>query len=158
MQSSTLLDSLKDHPFIEGFPPEHLEKLAAIALDVHFATDQVIFRVGDESSLFYLVTSGKVALEVPAPGRTFRIQVVSTGDELGWSSVLTPVKKQFQARSIEPVTAVAFDGARLLAACDDDPRFGYVIMRRVLHIVAERLQHTRLQLMDVYKPVGAKMI
>ena len=38
-------------------------------MEVQFARDQVIFREGDESSLFYLLLSGKVALEVTAPGR-----------------------------------------------------------------------------------------
>lgn len=158
MKTAILHETLKDHPFVEGFPEEHMDKLAAMALDVHFETDQLIFRLGDESSLFYLLTSGKVALEVPAPGRTFRIQTLGPGDELGWSSVMTPVRKQFQAKSIEPVTAVAFDGARMLRACDEDPAFGYTIMRRVAGIVAERLENARIQLMDVYKPVGAKMI
>jgi CRP-like cAMP-binding protein len=151
------MESLRAHPFLEGFRPEDIENLAGMAFKVHFDPDQVIFREGDESSFFYLVLEGKIALETHAPGRTLRIQTLGPGDELGWSSVLSPVRKQFQARCLEPVRALAFDGARLLEACNTDCTFGLNLMRRVLGIVAERLQATRVQLLDLYqKPAGAK--
>lgn len=146
------LDELRAHPFLEGFKAEHLEVLAGLATETTFRKDEMIFRQGAESSLFYLLLSGRVALEVPMPGRTLRIQTVGAGEELGWSSLLSPVEKQFQARSLEPVRALAFDGARLIAACDTNCSLGYDLMRRVLHVVAERLQNTRLQLIDLYAP------
>ncbi len=157
METKILLETLRTHPFLEGFRPEDIENLAGMAFQVRFDTDQVIFREGDESSFFYLVVEGKIALETHAPGRTLRIQTLGPGDELGWSSVLSPVRKQFQARCLEPVKALAFDGARLLEACNNDCTFGLNLMRRVLGIVAERLQATRVQLLDLYqKPAGAK--
>lgn len=158
METKALVEALKAHPFLEGFRLEDVEKLAGMAFEVRFDTDQMIFREGDESSFFYLLLEGKVALETHAPGRTLRIQTLGPGDELGWSSVLSPVRKQFQARALEPVRALAFDGARLLEACNSDCGFGLALMRRVLGIVAERLQATRVQLLDLYKkPAGAKV-
>lgn len=156
MDPKRLVEVLKAHPFLEDFRPEHIEKLAGMASQVSFEADQTIFREGDESSFFYLLLDGKVALETRAAGRTLRIQTLQAGDELGWSSVLHPVRKQFQARTLEPVKALAFDGARMLDACDSDCSFGYALMRRVLGIVAERLQATRMQLLDVYRPGGPR--
>ena len=156
MDPKKLVEILKSHPFLENFRLEHIEKLAGMASQVSFQPDQIIFREGDESSLFYLLLEGKVALETRATGRTLRIQTLQAGDELGWSSVVKPVQKFFQARSIDPVKALAFDGARLLEACDQDCSFGYALMRRVLGVVAERLQATRVQLLDVYRPGGSK--
>ena len=158
MELKTVSEKLISHPFLEGLRPEHVEKLAAMSCEVHFEKDQMIFREGDESSFFYLLLSGKVSLEVPSPGRTWCIQTIGAGQELGWSSVVTPVRKQFQARCVAAGDAIAFDGARLVRACEEDFEFGYHIMRRVLSVVTERLQATRLQLLDVFKPVGAKML
>jgi CRP/FNR family cyclic AMP-dependent transcriptional regulator len=158
MDTSNIRELIENHPFLKGLEPKYYDKLAALASKVRFHPDQLIFREGDESSFFYLILSGKVALEVPAPGKTFRIQTIGEGEELGWSSLLSPVKKQFQARCIAAADALAFDGARLLRECEADPKFGYELMRRVVGIVAERLQATRLQLLDVFKPVGAKML
>jgi len=40
--------------------------------------------------------------------------------------------------------------------CDEDTAFGYRLMRRVLGVVADRLQATRLLVMDSYWPVAKK--
>ena len=104
------------------------------------------------ASFFYLLTGGKVALEVAAPGKTIRIATLEAGDELGWSSILSPARKHFHARSLEAVRAFAFDGKALGEACLADAGFGYEVFRRVLEVVAERLQATRMQLSDLYAP------
>lgn len=36
--------------------------------------------------------------------------------------------------------------------------FGYVLMRQLVQVVARRLQATRLQLLDIYKPRAVKLI
>jgi CRP/FNR family cyclic AMP-dependent transcriptional regulator len=64
--------------------------------------------------------------------------------------------KHFQARSLERVDALAFEGTELLAACQEDTLFGFTLMQRLLGVVAERLQATRLQLLDTYSPVAAR--
>ena len=148
--------ALREHPFLEGFRPDHIDTLAGMAGVVRFRKTEVIFREGDASSFFYLLLSGAVALEVCTPGRTVRIATLAHGDELGWSSLMSAGAKQFQARSLEAVEALAFDGARLLHACEEDYAFGYALTRAVLRILARRLQATRLQLLDIYSPIGAK--
>jgi CRP/FNR family transcriptional regulator, cyclic AMP receptor protein len=151
-----LANTLREHPFLEGFAPEHINRLAAMASEVRFSKGELIFREGDESSLFYLLLSGKVALETNAPGRTVRIVTVGRGEELGWSSVTARHGKQFQARSLEETHALAFDGVRLQHACEEDCGFGYAFMRAMLQVVVHRLQSTRLQLLDMYAPAAAK--
>ncbi len=158
MEAKTFTEILGDHPFVAGLKPSYIQKMASLALEVQFGRDEIIFREGDASSLFYLLLSGKVALEVSAPGRILRIQTLGEGDELGWSSLLGSAGKQFQARSLEPVRALAFDGARLRHACEQDPGFGFALLERVLKVVAERLQATRLQMVDMYAPRGVKLV
>lgn len=154
MASQAIHSALSAHPFLEGFAPNHLETLSQLAFEVTFDPDQIIFREGDPSSFFYLIVSGKVALEIATPGRFIAIQTVGDGEELGWSSLLDQVNKQFRARCLDPVRALAFDGARVIAACETDHEFGYMILRKVLEIVADRLRATRLQVLDVYAHKG----
>ena len=150
------LSMLRHHPFVLEFDARHVERLATLAKDVRFDRNHVIFREGDECSEFYLVVNGLVALEIAAPGHTFRVQTLFAGDELGWSAVLMGSGKHFQARALERVEALAFEGADLLAACREDTAFGFALMQRLLGVVAERLQATRLQLLDSYSPVAAR--
>ncbi|HEY2816220.1 MAG TPA: Crp/Fnr family transcriptional regulator [Casimicrobiaceae bacterium] len=152
----TVSTMLHHHPFVAEFEARHVGKLATLAREVRFDRNHIIFREGDECSEFYLIVTGLVALEIAAPGHTFRVQTLFAGDELGWSALLMGSGKHFQARSVERVDALAFEGAELLAACHDDPVFGFVFMQRLLGVVAERLQATRLQLLDMYSPVAAR--
>ena len=64
--------------------------------------------------------------------------------------------KHFQARGLERVEALAFDGGDLLAACESDSAFGFIFMHPLLGVVAERLQATRLQLLDMHSPVAKR--
>jgi CRP-like cAMP-binding protein len=147
---------LQRHPFVEEFQPQHIEKLASMATRVRFERDQVIFREGDECGEFYLIMNGLVALEIAAPDHVLRVQTLSAGDELGWSAILMGRRKHFQARALERSEALAFDGGELLIACKQDAAFGYVLMHRLLGVVAERLQATRLQVLDMYSPVAKR--
>jgi hypothetical protein len=45
---------------------------------------------------------------------------------------------------------VALDGACLRGKCDQDPALGYALMQRVSAVLYERLQDTRIRLLDVY--------
>jgi len=152
----SVLNMLRHHPFVAEFEPRHIDKLANLAKEVHFERDQIMFREGDECSEFYLIVNGLVALEIAAPGHTFRVQTLFAGDELGWSALLMGRGKHFQARTLDRVDALALEGSELLAACEQDTLFGYTLMSRLLAVVAERLQATRLQLLDTYSPIAAR--
>ena len=152
MSAATLLAVLKQHPFVEEFQPEHIDRLRSLAREVGFERDQVIFREGDDTHDFYLIVSGRVALEMHEPDHVLRVQSLGAGDELGWSSILMGRGKYFQARALDPVQALAFDGGQLLEACRADKAFGFAFMYRMLGVVSERLQATRLQLHDMHSP------
>ncbi len=147
--TQTLSAALKRHPFVAGFPPEHMELLATLAKAVHFDEGQVIFHEGDDYSVFFLLDEGMVALELEMPAQVLRVQTLYAGDELDWSAVLPHAGKHFQARALTPVTALAFEGDQLLASFKADPEFGLAFMLRLMGVVSERLRATRLQLLDM---------
>lgn len=145
---------LTEHPFTKGFWPDHVARLAGMASEVRFLRNELIFHEGDHSSLFYLLISGNVALEVVSPGRPVLVSTLYAGEVLGWSSVTGDSGKQFQARALEEVHALAFDGARLRHACEEDYAFGFWFMRSILSVMSGRLQAIRAQLLEVYTPVA----
>jgi CRP-like cAMP-binding protein len=128
----------------------HIEKLAPIAGEVSFSANELVFRDGDGKDFFYLILAGWLALEIHAPGRTYRIGTVCEGEALGWSTALPKTRKYFQVRALKPVTALAFPGQKLRDLFDADFRFGYDMLHRLLAVVAERLRDTQIQLLDVF--------
>jgi len=137
--------ALEQCEFFATLPPKHIDKVARLGSEVHFEKEEIIFREDDESDLFFVILSGRVALEARPGGREFRIQTLLPGDEMGWSAMLHR-KRQFQARALEPVRALAFEAQRLREALDTNPYFARAFLERLLNVVAERLQGTRLQL------------
>jgi len=152
----TLLEVLHKHPFVASFRAEHTAKLAALAKQVEFESNQIIFREGDLYSAFFLLGSGMIALELEQSETVLRVQTLYAGDEFDWSALLQNAGKHFQARALSPVTALAFEADELLAAFKADPEFGLAFMFRLMGVVSERLRATRVQLLDMYSPVAKR--
>ena len=156
MTAATRALAIENLPLFRQLRPRNIEKLRSLARPLCFNAGQIIFREGDTSSLFYLIQSGHVALEIAAPERSLRVQILGPGDEFGWSALLPGRSKHFQAYTLDAVEAFAFEGTELLAMCHDDPAFGFELMQHMLGLVADRLQATRVQLSDFYSPVAKR--
>jgi CRP-like cAMP-binding protein len=147
----SLENLLADVPFLEGLPPGALTLIAGCAGYGHVAAGENLFREGDAADTFYIVRHGSVALEtfVPARGPVV-IETIEAGEVIGWSWLFAPYRWHFDARALTAVRATAFDGACLRQKCDNDPALGYDLMGRFAQVLIERLQWTRLRLLDVY--------
>lgn len=151
MPQHTLEPLLRAHTFFHGLNPAHVSLLVGCSSTAAFPTDGYLFRAGDPADAFYLIRHGKVALEIAAPGGdALVVQTLSEGDVAGFSWLIAPHRWEFDGRAIERVLAVKMDGACLRGKCEEDPRLGYELMRRFAGLTANRLQATRLQLLDVY--------
>jgi CRP-like cAMP-binding protein len=147
----TLEGLLVELPFFDGLRSEDLELLVGCAGNVRFADGETIFRAGDPADTFYVIRHGSVALETFVPARgPVAIETIGAGDVLGWSWLFEPYRWHFDARARSVVRAIGFDGACLRQKCDADPGLGYALMGRFAQVVIERLQWTRLRLLDVY--------
>ncbi len=149
------IQSTKGQSLLEGFEPQDMERLAALAMEVRFKRDQIVFREGDQHGQFYLILDGSVVLEITAGGHPKSLQTLHGGDAMGWSSLLEAEDgAHFGARSLSPVRALAFEGVRLRETCESDPPFGYRMMKALLTLVTERLDASRMQLLDMYARPG----
>ncbi|MDW8105819.1 MAG: cyclic nucleotide-binding domain-containing protein, partial [Armatimonadota bacterium] len=147
----TLESILAEHPFFAGLEPRYVQVIAGCASNVVFEEGRIIFREGEEADRFYLIREGRVALEVHAAGiGTLTIQTLDAGDILGWSWLVPPYRWHFDARAIEQTRAIALDGECLRRKCEEDHDLGYELLKRFAEIITQRLQATRLQLLDVY--------
>jgi CRP/FNR family transcriptional regulator, cyclic AMP receptor protein len=144
----TLREIITEHPFAHGMKPEHLEVLVECATEVQLKTDQLLFHEGEPANQFYLVESGRVAIEAhePADGSAL-VQVIEAGDVVGWSWLFPPFSWHFQARALEPTRAIMLNGAHLLVTAERNPAFGYDLMKRVSKTVIHRLQAARKRIL-----------
>jgi CRP-like cAMP-binding protein len=142
---------LAEHPFLKGLKPNLLKILVGCASNVRFDVGQFILREGEEANNFYIIRHGKVAIELFAAERgTITIQTIGEGEILGWSWLISPYRWRFDARVVDLTRAIALDGKCLRTKCEQDHNLGYELLKRFVHVIALRLEATRLQLSDVY--------
>lgn len=147
----TLAAILAEHPFFQGFAARHMELITACAANMRFQADHYLFHEGEQATHFYLIREGKVALETSAaPHRPIVIETIEAGEVLGWSWLFPPYRWHFHARALEPIRALMLDGVCLRTRGETDHDLGYELVKRMAHILIQRLQATRLQLLDVY--------
>ena len=146
---------LANVPLLEGLAPEDLALLSGCGRNVRFTAGKYLFRRGDPANTFHVIRHGSVALETFVPTRgPLMIETLEAGEMLGWSWLFSPYLRHLDARALTVVRATEFDGACLRQKCEDDPRLGYELMGRFTQVLIERLQWTRLRLLDLYGNSG----
>jgi CRP-like cAMP-binding protein len=153
----TIENLLAQLPAFQGLDRSYLELVAACGANDGFGAGEQLFREGDPADSFHVVRRGRISLEVFVPNRgTMMITTLGAGELVGWSWLFPPYRWHFDARATEPTRTIAFDGACLRGKCEQDHDLGYELMRRFASLMLDRLQATRLQLLDVYgrAPVG----
>jgi len=147
----TLEPILAQHPFFKDLAPRYLQLVVDCATNVRFKAGELLFREGEDANQFYLIRHGKVALQVFVPQRgPITIETIEAGEVLGWSWLFPPYRWHFDAQALELVRAIAFDGQCLRGRCEEDHDLGYALMQRFAQVMVQRLQATRLQLLDLY--------
>ena len=92
-----------------------------------------------------------MAIETFVPRRgAVVIETLHEGDLLGWSWLFPPYRNAFDARAITTTHTISFDGACLRGKADADPALGYALMKLFSAVMLERLQETRVRLLDLY--------
>lgn len=142
---------LSEHPFLKGLNSRHINLLNGCASNVAFKAGEYVFREGEDAERFYFIRTGKIIVEAFVPQKgPIAIQSRGEGEVFGWSWLVPPYKWHFDARALELTRAIAIDGKCLRTKCEEDHDLGYELMKRFTMIIAERLDATRLQLMDIY--------
>ena len=142
---------MQEVPLFQGMSPEAIELVSGCATNIRFADGEVLFREGDDADVFYVIRHGRVALETFVPARgPVTIETLDPGEVIGWSWLFPPYRWHFDAKALGLVRATVFGGACLREKCEQDTAFGYDLMSRFAQVMIERLQWTRLRLLDVY--------
>jgi CRP-like cAMP-binding protein len=142
---------IREHRFFAGLGEDFCDLVCGCARNVRFESGQYLFHEGQSADQFYLIRQGHVALELAAPGRgAIMIQTLAEGEIVGISWLIPPYRWTNDARAIDLVRAIAIDGACLRRKCEVDHDLGYEMMKRFVPILVQRLQATRLQILDVY--------
>lgn len=142
---------LAEIPLFRELDNKTLDLLSGCASNATFDVGDLIFREGEPADTFYVIRHGDVALDIFVPGQGARtIQTLHEKDVLGWSWLFEPYEWHYEARALTLIRTIAFDASCLRGKIEEDHDVGFELMKRFAKIMVERMQNTRLQLLDVY--------
>ncbi len=142
---------VREHRFFAGLEEGFCTLVCGCAKNVRFEAGQYLFHESEPADQFYLLRHGRVALELHGPGRgPVTFQTLGAGEVVGVSWLIPPYRWTYDARALTLVRAISLDAACLRQKCEADHDLGYAMMKRFMPVLIERLQATRLQILDVY--------
>ena len=151
MHKEDLTEILRQHPFLFGLSDEMMQTVIGCASNVRFAEGEYLIREGELANIFYLIRTGRVALEIDVAGKeNLRVQTTGPGEVLGWSWLISPYRWHFSGVAVMETRAIALDAECLRSKCEADHHLGYEMLQRLAQIMERRLEATRLQLLDLY--------
>ena len=150
MQTETLEKILDEHPFFRGMKQHHLQAIVESATVVRFEAGDVIFEEGDPAHRFYLIRTGRVALQLVSY-RTdpLTLLTIEEGHIIGWSWLFPPYRWKFTAKALSVTRAISLDGSILRARCDEDHDLGYELMKRFARIIDNRVEALSTHVVEV---------
>lgn len=155
MKKSGIAGALAESAFFGELERDDIAFLAEHARERELEQGALLFEHGQPAECFYLLRSGEVVVEVPAiQGPTLTVQTLGPDEVLGWSWLIPPYRWSFQARALEVVTVLEFDGGAVRERCERDPAFGYEVLKRFSSLMSERLDAARRKMMDEWNPPG----
>ena len=144
-------DFLKEHPFFRDLDALYIHSIAGYGRTIEFAPQETVFREGENADQFYAILHGKVAIDIHGSHRgPITIQTIHAGEIFGWSWLIPPYRWRFDARAVEATGAIVLDGKALRAECEKDHQLGYELFKRFAQVISKRLEHTRIQMLDLY--------
>jgi CRP/FNR family cyclic AMP-dependent transcriptional regulator len=135
--------------FLHGVSDDHLARLAEVTTLITVPAGHRFFAAGTVARQFWLIRAGQVAMDVDVPGQgRIVVETLGRGDLIGVSWFFPPFQWQFGAVAVQPTEALELDAAAVRQRCDEDPELGYQITRRLVTVVAKRLQATRRRMLE----------
>jgi CRP-like cAMP-binding protein len=155
MSNPSTTEYLSAHEFFSEFSDDDLKFLCECSSTREIKKGKILFRQGEHADKFYVVRSGRISIQMPAiMGPTLEIQTLDKDQVLGWSWLISPYKWNFQTKAEEDSELLQFDGAAILARCEQEPKFGYELLKKFAALMSEGLNAARQKMMEEWNPAG----
>lgn len=147
------LQSLRESsPLLTKLSNTELEFFESVSRQVRLEGGEILFEEGAPADDFYVISEGRVGLEITSPGKApMIIQTLGTGDLVGLSWFFPPYRWIWRARVMTDTSLVAFDAVEVRRKCQENRDLALEVTGVVASELAARLHRTRVQLLDLYQ-------
>ena len=145
---------LRFFPLFAGQDYYMLREIAMLSQEKVLEDGKWLFKQDDPALWFYLVLEGGIALTLVLYRNGDRTHIermgsLCRGEILGWSSLVSPYIHTLGAQTTTKSKLVEIEAKGLRELLDDNPRYGYLIMKNITEIISERLNYKCIQLLSM---------
>jgi CRP-like cAMP-binding protein len=143
-QKSRLLALIKNVPVFADLTDSERTKVLTRCTKVTLESGDILCSQGDESSAMFILLLGKLTIRISRSSAIATLVPVTSIGEMG---VFTGEPRSATVEAMEKSALLRLDSADINALIEQNPSLGVRIMRRVIHILAERVStdNTRIR-------------
>jgi len=139
---------LKKVEIFSGLSLTQLESLARISEEKKYRRGETVFTERSTGDEVYIIKKGKVCVELGLKGKpnTATIQRLSVGQIFGELALVDKRSRSATVVCENDCEIITIDRDKLDELFERDTRLGYIIMKNLAQLLAERLRRTDLML------------
>ena len=142
--------SLKKFPFFANLEQTFIEKIYRHHITIELEKDEWLFHQGEKAKYLFVIISGKIALTLEFDEDNIqRLNPYMPGEVIGWSALVTPQLYTMGAITEAPSTVIGFLGEEVFMLMEQNPDQGYLLLKNLAEVMAERLTNRNIQLMSL---------
>jgi CRP/FNR family cyclic AMP-dependent transcriptional regulator len=147
-------ETLRRYPIFAGQSHYMLKEIALLADERTLDTDEWLFNEREEATEFHIVMEGAISLCVylHLNGAVQHVETMSPlgkGEVVGWSSLVRPYQYTLGAKATKKTRLIAIEAAPLRELLNDNPTYGYYLLKNLTEVMGERLTFKCIQLLSI---------
>ena len=149
---TTPMTDLDTFPLLTNLSHTQRAAVAGVSRIETYEPGARLFDEGGLADQCWLVLAGCVTVDTTVqPRGRVALQSIGPGELVGWSWLVPPYRWHFGATVVTPTRAAVIDTGALRQLADDDPALGYQLSLILIDALLNRLQATRIRLLDLYR-------
>lgn len=143
-------DILSQFNLFNELPDPLLKEIAALTRELSVKKGEFVFREGEKADKLHFLMHGSVALRVKLTSHPESVTVsfISTPyQSFGWSALVAPHHYTSSAECDEDSNLLIIPAEPFMDILKQNPEYGFIVMRRIAEIIADRLRNSRQALL-----------
>lgn len=137
----------------EGLSEDQVQKLAQIALFSQYEPGEIIIRENDKTTDLFIIHAGHVSVEIkrfPYDASSPPILLIKAKGLVGEFSFIDRSPRSANVRAHDKATCLVLPGDKLEALILSDYKIGFLLMRNMARLLAERIRGANLEIRNQF--------
>ena len=147
-------ETLRSYQLFAGQSIYMLDEIARISNEVVLEEGEWLFHEREDAARLYLIMDGAVSLclNLFLNGSSQHVEATSPlgrGELVGWSAIVRPHVYTLGARTFHRSRLLVIEAEPLRQLLDDNPHYGYFLMKNMAEVMGDRLTSKCVQLLSM---------